>query len=134
LPLKIVVQIASLLTASENDVHFTASFNDVNPIPLIAAPTSQSSASAITDPSSVNGSTASYATSASSLPSPVLGDAFHIIHTIDVTLRHGMSKDFKRSFKDAMFIIDAEDRKNVEEYLIKNVDDWNTCIAILDLF
>jgi hypothetical protein len=64
----------------------------------------------------------------SALPSRVLSDAFHIIDMMDVPLRHGLSKDFKRRFRDAMFIIDAEDRKNVEEYLIKNGNDWNTCM------
>jgi hypothetical protein len=47
----------------------------------------------------------------------VLKDALHLMDILKISMRHGMSKDFMRRFRDFLFIIDAEDKKNVEAYL-----------------
>lgn len=53
----------------------------------------------------------------------VLKDIFHLMEMLPISLKHGMSKEFKRRFRDALFIIDKNDIKQVEEkYLSKNND------------
>jgi hypothetical protein len=60
------------------------------------------------------------------LPSRVLKDAFHLMDMLKIPMRHGMSKDFMRRFRDCLFVIDAEDKKNVEAYLESIGSTWDT--------
>jgi hypothetical protein len=60
------------------------------------------------------------------IPSRVLKDAFHLLDLIKVSLRHGLSKDFIRRFRDALFVVDTEDKQKVENYLVSIGTDWNT--------
>ncbi|KAI9260268.1 hypothetical protein EDC94DRAFT_648927 [Helicostylum pulchrum] len=60
------------------------------------------------------------------VPSRVLKDAFHLLDLIKVSLRHGLSKDFIRQFRDALFVVDTEDKQKVETYLASISTDWNT--------
>ncbi|GAA5803691.1 hypothetical protein HPULCUR_009174 [Helicostylum pulchrum] len=60
------------------------------------------------------------------VPSRVLKDAFHLLDLIKVSLRHGLSKDFIRQFRDALFVVDTEDKQKVENYLASIGTDWNT--------
>lgn len=39
-----------------------------------------------------------------------------------------MSKDFMRSFRDALFVVNSKDKKKVEEYLISIGNDWKTML------
>jgi hypothetical protein len=60
----------------------------------------------------------------SDVPSRVLKDAFRLLDLIKVSLRHGLSKDFMRSFRDALFVVDSEDKQRVEAYLIFIGTNW----------
>ncbi|CEP08772.1 hypothetical protein, partial, partial [Parasitella parasitica] len=59
------------------------------------------------------------------VPSRIIKDAFHIMQMIRVSLKHGMSKDFARRFRDALFVVDPQDKKNVESYLASIGTNWN---------
>jgi hypothetical protein len=61
------------------------------------------------------------------IPSRVLKDAFHIMDMIKVPLRHRLAKDFARRFRDTLFVVDQNDRRSVERYLVSIGSDWNTC-------
>ena len=60
------------------------------------------------------------------VPSKILKDAFHIMQMIRVSLKHGMAKDFIRRFRDALFVVDPDDKRKVEEYLVSVGTDWKT--------
>lgn len=60
------------------------------------------------------------------VPSRVLKDAFHLLDLIKVSMRHGLSKDFIRRFRDVLFVVDTEDKQKVETYLASIGTDWNT--------
>ncbi|KAI8136866.1 hypothetical protein BJV82DRAFT_675472 [Fennellomyces sp. T-0311] len=58
--------------------------------------------------------------------SRVLRDIFHVIDYVDVSLKHGLAKEFKRRFRDAMFVVDSDDRTRVEAFLQdKGGRSWN---------
>lgn len=53
-------------------------------------------------------------------PTRVLKDIFHLIEMIPISLKHGLAKEFKRRLRDALFIVDEDDKKLVQErYIIK---------------
>ena len=56
--------------------------------------------------------------------SRVLKDIFHAIDYVDVSLKHGAAKDFKRRFRDAMFVVDPEDCARVEQFLESEGRSW----------
>lgn len=60
------------------------------------------------------------------VPSRILKDAFHVMQMVKVSLKHGMAKEFSRRFRDAIFVVDPEDKKRLEEYFASNGTDWNT--------
>lgn len=62
--------------------------------------------------------------SASGKPSRILKDAFHIMQMIKVSLRHGMPKEFSHAQRDVIFIVDLNDKANVEEYLLSINTTW----------
>lgn len=59
------------------------------------------------------------------VPSRILKDAFHVMQMIKISLKHGMAKDFMRRFRDALFVVDPDEKKKVEEYLVSTGIDWN---------
>ncbi|KAI9341092.1 hypothetical protein BD770DRAFT_399300 [Pilaira anomala] len=65
-------------------------------------------------------------TDRTTVPSRILKDAFHVMQMIKISLKHGMAKDFMRRFRDALFVVDPDDKKKVEEYLVSMGIDWNT--------
>lgn len=60
------------------------------------------------------------------VPSRILKDAFHVMQMIRVSLKHGMAKDFMRRFRDAIFVVDPEDKRKVEAYLTSIGSDWKS--------
>lgn len=64
------------------------------------------------------------------IPSRILKDAFHIMQMIHVSLKHGMAKDFIRRFRDALFVVDPDDKKKVEDYLLSIGSDWKTKLLV----
>lgn len=107
----ISVNRANLLTASEHNYLLSLVQSDSS------APTNQ----AVDIPNSSTSLNKS-----PPVPSRVLKDAFHLLDLIKVSLRHGLSKDFIRRFRDALFVIDTDDKQRVEAYLISIGTDWNT--------
>ncbi|KAG2192238.1 hypothetical protein INT47_009230, partial [Mucor saturninus] len=105
---------ANLLTASEPK-YFSS---------LVQATNSPVISTSNTEPIS------STSNSSRALPSRVLKDAFHLLDLIKVSLRHGLSKDFIRRFRDALFVIDSDDKRRVEAYLISIGTDWNTRLLV----
>lgn len=67
-------------------------------------------------------------TSNISIPSRVLKDAFHVMDMIKIPLTHGMSKDFMRRFRDILFVVDLEDKQNIEQYLETKNTTWDECM------
>ncbi|KAG2212586.1 hypothetical protein INT47_000562 [Mucor saturninus] len=64
------------------------------------------------------------------LPTRVLIDIFHLMDMIKVSNRHGLSKEFARVLRDAIFLYDEEDKRAVEEYL-ESVDiTWDKAMLI----
>ncbi|CAO3657291.1 unnamed protein product [Mucor hiemalis] len=63
------------------------------------------------------------------VPSRVLKDAFHLIDQIKVSMRHGMAKDFKRRFRDCLFVVYEEDKKNVTRYLATIGYTWEAYLV-----
>lgn len=59
------------------------------------------------------------------IPSRVLKDAFHVMDQIKISLRHGIAKNFARRFRDALFIVDQDDKKAVEKHLQKIGTTWD---------
>jgi hypothetical protein len=55
-------------------------------------------------------------------------DIFHLIDMIRVSLRHRISKEFKRRYRDALFMVDSDDKKLVTEYLARNGSSWDECL------
>jgi hypothetical protein len=51
--------------------------------------------------------------------SRVLGDAFHLMNQLKLPPHHGLYHPFSRAFRDALFILDTEDKANVEALLAK---------------
>lgn len=63
------------------------------------------------------------------IPSRILKDAFHVMQMMKVSLKHGMAKEFARRLRDAIFVIDQEDKKKVEDHL-KNIGaDWDSYLV-----
>jgi hypothetical protein len=56
--------------------------------------------------------------------SRILKDIFHLMDMIRPYKRHGLYKEFTQRFSDSLFIMDEEDKKAVEEVLIKNGESW----------
>ncbi|CAO3629914.1 unnamed protein product [Mucor hiemalis] len=56
-------------------------------------------------------------------PSRIFKDPFHIMQMI--SLSHGMSKEFRRQFRDAMFIDDEEDKARFTPYLQRLGKAWH---------
>jgi hypothetical protein len=56
--------------------------------------------------------------------SRVLKAAFHLMDQIKVPRRHGLAKDFSKKFRDALFLVDEVDKKNVEVDLKKKKSSW----------
>jgi len=106
----IAVNKANLLTASEPNY-----LSSLSVIPSISPGTHSTHADRlIQNP-----------TETSAIPSRVLKDAFHLLDLIKINLRHGLSKDFIRRFRDALFVVDTEDKEKVESYLISIGTTWN---------
>ncbi|KAG2217078.1 hypothetical protein INT45_013105 [Circinella minor] len=67
----------------------------------------------------INSSTTSQPSTISSnpLPSRILKDAFHLMDMIRVSRKHGLVKEFARHLRDAIFLIDKNNKRLIEEYL-----------------
>ncbi|KAG2211379.1 hypothetical protein INT45_007541, partial [Circinella minor] len=67
----------------------------------------------------INSSTTSQpsTTSSNPLPSRILKDAFYLIDMIQVPRKHRLAKEFTRRLRDAIFLIDKNDKRLIEEYL-----------------
>ncbi|KAI8635765.1 hypothetical protein BD408DRAFT_149579 [Parasitella parasitica] len=52
-----------------------------------------------------------------SLPTRVLKDVFHLMDMIPINLNHGMSKEFSRKFRDALFVNNIDDEEMIRNYL-----------------
>ncbi|CAO3656239.1 unnamed protein product [Mucor hiemalis] len=74
------------------------------------------------EPVSIENDTASLPT----VPFRILKDAFHIMQMIKVSLKLGMAKEFSRRFRDAIFVVDPEDKARVEEYFGTINTAWST--------
>jgi hypothetical protein len=48
---------------------------------------------------------------------------------IPYSLNHGMAKEFACRFRDALFVVDPEDRQRVEAYLQRNNNTWERQFA-----
>ena len=44
---------------------------------------------------------------------------------IKVPRRHGLANDFSRRLRDALFVVDEDDKKRVEAVLLKQGTTWN---------
>ena len=55
--------------------------------------------------------------------SRILKDVFHLLDILKISQKHGLSKVFKRAFRDILFIIDDSD------ILIKQGTTWNKKLA-----
>jgi hypothetical protein len=66
---------------------------------------------------------------AQKLPSRILKDPFHLMDMIKVNLNHGIAKDFSRRFRDCLFVVDPEDKTNVEEYLNSIGSSWESYLV-----
>jgi hypothetical protein len=55
----------------------------------------------------------------SEIVSRVLGDVFHLMNQLKLSPHHGLYRPFSRAFRDALFILDNEDKANVEAMLTK---------------
>ncbi|CAO3622156.1 unnamed protein product [Mucor hiemalis] len=69
-------------------------------------------------------STATGSDNEGQIPSRILKDAFHVTQMIRVSLKHGMAKEFSRRFRDAMFVVDLQDKSSVTQYLELIGADW----------
>ncbi|KAI9249771.1 hypothetical protein BDA99DRAFT_217405 [Phascolomyces articulosus] len=59
-------------------------------------------------------------------PNPrILKDIFHLMDMIKVSKRHGLAKEFARRLRDAIFIVDPEDKDRIKTYLESNGLTWN---------
>jgi hypothetical protein len=67
---------------------------------------------------------------ASSTPviSRVLKDIFHLMEQIDISLKHGLSKEFKRRLRDAIFVPDKDDRERLEAHLAAKNITWEEAV------
>ncbi|KAI7853466.1 hypothetical protein BDC45DRAFT_536560 [Circinella umbellata] len=52
--------------------------------------------------------------------SQVLKYVFHLIDSVKVSLKHGLSKEFRRCFRDLLFVADKEESKKI--YLLKIIN------------
>ena len=57
--------------------------------------------------------------------SRVLKDVFHLMDQIKVPRRHGLANDFSRKLRDALFVIDEEDKNKVKDVLTRNQITWD---------
>ncbi|KAI8143102.1 hypothetical protein BJV82DRAFT_668743 [Fennellomyces sp. T-0311] len=55
----------------------------------------------------------------------ILKDIFHLMAMLKISKRHGLAKEFARRFRDAIFIINTEDRNRVERHLRSIGMSWN---------
>ncbi|KAL9545729.1 hypothetical protein MBANPS3_007001 [Mucor bainieri] len=53
-------------------------------------------------------------TSIPTRPTRVLKDVFHAMDMLKLPMRHGAFKDLMRSYRNALFVLDAEDKQRVE--------------------
>lgn len=61
-----------------------------------------------------------------SVPTLVLKDAFHLMDYISVSERHGIHKEFMARFRDALFLINEEDkRKDCCQIMEQNNLTWD---------
>ncbi|KAG2211306.1 hypothetical protein INT45_003588, partial [Circinella minor] len=56
--------------------------------------------------------------------SRILKDAFHLMDLIKVSRKHGLSKVFSRAFRDALFVVDEDDKNKVKNVLEKQGTTW----------
>ena len=57
--------------------------------------------------------------------SRIIKDVFHLMDQIKVPRRHGLANDFSRRLRDALFVVDEDDKKKVEAVLLKQGTTWN---------
>jgi hypothetical protein len=50
----------------------------------------------------------------------VLKDIFHLMQLVPVPKRHGMAREFSCRLRDALFVVDREDRLRIEQHLQSN--------------
>lgn len=50
-------------------------------------------------------------------PTRVLKDIFHAMDMLKLPMKHGAFKDFMKSYRDALFVFDEDDKKRVEKVL-----------------
>ncbi|KAI8136730.1 hypothetical protein BJV82DRAFT_675742 [Fennellomyces sp. T-0311] len=55
----------------------------------------------------------------------ILKDIFHLMAMLKISKRHGLAKEFARRFRDAISIINTEDRNRVERHLRSIGMSWN---------
>lgn len=61
--------------------------------------------------------------------SRILKDVFHLMDILKISQKHGLSKIFKRAFRDTLFIIDDSDKELISNVLIKQGITWNKKLA-----
>lgn len=65
---------------------------------------------------------------AATIPTLVLKDAFHLMDFISVSEKHGMHKEFMARFRDALFLVNEEDKKRVTKALKHNQITWDRMV------
>ena len=55
----------------------------------------------------------------------ILKDVFHLMDMIKIPKTHGLAKEFMRRFRDALFVVNEEDKKRIERHLQTTGLTWN---------
>ncbi|KAF7720604.1 hypothetical protein EC973_007053, partial [Apophysomyces ossiformis] len=59
----------------------------------------------------------------------IFKDIFHLMDMVKVPKRHGLAKEFSRRLRDAIFVVDSEDRRLLETYLAAKNITWNYMLS-----
>ena len=54
----------------------------------------------------------------------VLKDVFHLMDSLKYSQRHGLAKEFSRRLRDAIFVVDPQDRDRIEAFLRTKNTTW----------
>ncbi|KAI8093934.1 hypothetical protein BDF21DRAFT_394420 [Thamnidium elegans] len=106
----LVVEMSTLRTTASEEV--LSSFL-LSPCSLIDPRINNSSDTAPDD------STSSIGDNTSFMPSRIFKHIFHLMDTIPVSKFHSYSKEFKRLFRDALFVIDEDSSNNIDNIFYK---------------
>ncbi|KAI8136513.1 hypothetical protein BJV82DRAFT_640023 [Fennellomyces sp. T-0311] len=55
----------------------------------------------------------------------ILKDVFHLMNMLKISKRHGLSKEFAREFRDALFVVNTEDKARIERHLQTTGLTWD---------